>query len=185
MRILGWSILVLVLAVVAFFTVYQVLYHRYRALYNDQPWLLIRGVYKDMDAGRVLEVHHDRTRRELDRRWMNTEVYFVGVFTGRDRTKDGVGELLVDVPVLREPLNFYDDDIHVEDRDDRFGGVAVEKGDIVFGRGRVKHFSQYVFRLEGIEWRKASFIEAFFYREWTANLSLDREPIGVQSILQD
>lgn len=173
----------LVLATAAF-AAYRIAYVTLRDRYHEQAWIRIRTVYERIEKNVILEVHQNKARRNLESTWLGQEAFFVGIFTRTGKTADGRAEILVDVPNLREALNFYDDDIHFEVAQG-WKDPGFARGDIVVGRGKVKNFSHFLLRLDGMEIRPAGPLERHFYKEWAADLSLVREPIGMKAFLED
>jgi hypothetical protein len=183
-RIFYYSTIFTGLLVLGIFIPHQYLSYHYRDRYLKQPWIEIWEIYQRIDGHIELDIYHQRLRRRMDGKWLGNEAYFVGVYKGSDTTEEGNPELLVDVPIFQEALNFYEDDVHYE----LSPGESAEglvKGDIIVGRGRVKNFSRYLIRLQGVEIRKAGPLEAYFYKPWTENLALEHEPIGIQRVLED
>jgi hypothetical protein len=183
-RLAGIAVVLVAVVLLGFAIAYMHLYHKYRDRYEEQPWIQIRTVYYQIDKGLILKIRHKKKIREMERTWLGQEAYFVGVFTGSGETEDPK-EILVDIPNLREALNFYEDDVHFELESGTEVAPDLQKGDIVFGKGRVKNFSRYVFRLEGLSLHKVNFIQKHFYKEWTANLPLFQQHLGARALLED
>jgi len=183
-RVFYYGTILAGLLVLGFFIPHQYMSYHYRDIYLKQPWIEIWEIYQRIDGHIELDIYHQRLRRRMEGKWLGNEAYFVGVYKGSDTTEAGNPELIVDIPIFQEALNFYEDDVHYE----LSPGESPEglvKGDIIVGRGRVKNFSRYLIRLQGVEIRKAGPLEAYFYKPWTENLALEHEPIGIQRVLEE
>lgn len=154
----------------------------YQDLYKEQPWYEIQTTFLEIDRGNVLQVNKEDVLKGLDEKYLDREGYVIGRVTEVKEGPKGLAQVVLDVPTFVEEINLFEDDAFVEIPAP--AAAAFRRGEWVFGKGTVEHFSMYRLRLTDGTLRPLGLLESHYIALVVPPTRLDREPIGLRSLME-